>query len=206
MSKNVVEVFLDGQKLLVRQMEVSYSSGDLPVVSVEAMIPPEPQEKRKEPTLVKGPFKLMWGDEELTNVSDVSYQVMTDVARSTDYDGEITVHINPDGADALAYMLEDYKNNGGENTMCREDEDRCESACAKEDSSYGSHNLAKKLVELDLTDDEKLLNKYNIYFEDGTLTETGKTLLLTVLAEEYTDKMVAKLQLLENLSATKVTK
>lgn len=80
--------------------------------------------------------------------------------------------------------------------MCRDRDDGCETAC--EDRSYGANRLAKRVVDIDLSDEEKLIRKYNLTHDDGTLTERGKELLLTILFDLYNEEVVEALQKLED--------
>lgn len=78
--------------------------------------------------------------------------------------------------------------------------DRCEEKASCDDRDYGAHQLAKRVIDLDLTDEERLLRKYHIVAEDGTVTARGKELLLNVLFGEYREDIVEKLEALDKES------
>lgn len=85
-----------------------------------------------------------------------------------------------------------------EKEMCTEK--LCDGYCEKE--GYASEDtkcLAKKLATLDLTDEERLVKKYNVFKDDGTLTVTGKEALLQILSDVYYDEIIEKLESLEKL-------
>lgn len=72
--------------------------------------------------------------------------------------------------------------------MCYEDEK----------AAYEPKSLSKRLLNAGLDEDERLLQKYNVVREDGTLTEQGKDLLLNVLFDEKADDVVSALQAIED--------
>lgn len=65
------------------------------------------------------------------------------------------------------------------------------------DSGYIGESLAKKVKDLALSDDDRLLRKYNVVREDGTLTTEGMSVLLNVLFEENKTSIIEKLKALE---------
>lgn len=71
----------------------------------------------------------------------------------------------------------------------------CEAVC--KDTGYDGNSLAKKVKDLSLTEDERLLRKYRVVHEDGTLSPTGIDLLLTTLFEENKQSLVEKLKAVE---------
>lgn len=71
----------------------------------------------------------------------------------------------------------------------------CEAVC--KDAGYEGNNLVKRVKDLALTDDERLLRKYNVVFEDGTLSSTGTDLLLATLFENNKQAIVDKLKAVE---------
>lgn len=71
-------------------------------------------------------------------------------------------------------------------------EDRCETAC---DGEY--QPLAKKVNDLELSDDERLLRKYRVVAQDGTLTGAGSEVLLNVLFKDNKAAVVKALKALE---------
>lgn len=144
-------VTLNGQELEIRNLEVTYSVGDLPSVSIEGYLPD-------------------FGREE-----------------------EITMTMNQDGADSLALLVETIKAKEKAEMAYRDEE--CAKAC--DDGSYGAHNLAKKVVDLELDPRQKLIKKYELKRDDGTLTERGRELLLTLLFDIYEDEVVEALESLE---------
>lgn len=80
----------------------------------------------------------------------------------------------------------------GDNMKYAEEEKTCDDS-----ADYSAHSLAKRVVDLDLSDEEKLLRKYNITRDDGTLTAAGKELLLTLVFDEYTNEVIEALEKLE---------
>ena len=70
--------------------------------------------------------------------------------------------------------------------------DRAEKAC--EDPYYSGRGLVKKINDLSLTEDDKLLLKYGVIREDGTITETGKEVLLNLLLNEYSERVIEALR------------
>ena len=86
-----------------------------------------------------------------------------------------------------------------EKEMCR-DRMNCDGGCAvncdapAENPYYGGHALVKKINDLSLSDDDRLLLKYNVIREDGTITETGKEVLLNILLNEHSERVIEALK------------
>lgn len=57
--------------------------------------------------------------------------------------------------------------------------------------------VARKILNLKLDENKKLLQKYNITKSDGTLTNEGKEALLVVLLEENLPKLIEALKQIE---------
>jgi hypothetical protein len=74
--------------------------------------------------------------------------------------------------------------------MCRE-----EASCA--DEYISGNELARKMVNLELTDEQRLLRRHNIVNLDGTLTPKGKDFLLNVLFEQAEDEVIDALTAIE---------
>lgn len=116
----------------------------------------KPKEKENM-MLVKGPFKLMWGDKELES----------------------------------SVVLPQYKGEAGMGHYADE------KACAEEYYDNGN-GLARKMRELELDSDERLLRKYGLVELDGTLTTKGKNFLMNVVFDGYKDDVVNALKEIED--------
>lgn len=74
--------------------------------------------------------------------------------------------------------------------------DQMDSCEAKMYCGYEQETLAEAVVSLEATEDQKLMKKYNIVRDNGTLTSRGRDLLLQVLLqdEEIAKKVVEALR------------
>ena len=66
-----------------------------------------------------------------------------------------------------------------------------EKTCSSEES------LTKQIIYAELDEDKKLLMRHNVIRQDGTITETGKDLLMNMLLGEYKEEVVAKVRILD---------
>lgn len=111
------------------------------------------------------------------------------------YDYRTTMNVNiaePFSAEKIADMLiKDVKLRGFE-TM------DCEKAC--EDRSYSG--LAKRIKDLDLSEDDRLLRKYKVVYDNGEVTSTGQELLFQCLLDDYKETLVEQLKALEEAKIT----
>ena len=175
-----LKVMWGDKELSVRNVEVSYSIEDLPSVSVEALMPPQRD--------IEVTMKVE------DTAADVIKKMLAEAQMNGAYIGVDRAEEGNDRTDAMAYAYETMKTK--EKNMRGYAEDSCEKAC-DDGVNYGSHNLAKKYVDLSLDDRQKLIRKYNLKQEDGTLTERGRELLLTILFDTYEDEVVEALEELE---------
>ncbi len=188
-----IKVLLNGKELLVRNVEVTYSVDDLPSVSIEGLLPRDFEQTVE------------------VTVNDSASDVIKKMLEEAQMNGEyIGVDMGSDMGDSMAmahYAIQDGKikqlrsteevawTTGDEN-MRGYAEDSCEKAC-EDTGSYGAHSLAKKVVNLDLDERQKLIKKYELKQDDGTLTQRGRELLLTLLFDIYEDEVVEALESLE---------
>ena len=164
---------------------------------------------------MKGPFTLKWGDDEIEVEVDsvnLEYETTHDTDNWLDsnrfeYSASIEARATIEGRvtymgitrDKCQTILPDY--NKKEKDMCRDRMD-CNDSCAVEEKAcdnpyYGGHALVKKLNDLTLTEDDRLLLKYNVIREDGTITETGKEVLLNLLLNKHSDVILESLRQLD---------
>jgi hypothetical protein len=159
-------------------------------------------------------LKVMWGDKELL-VRNVEVSYSCDDLPSVSIEGfmprEQTIEVtmtghsglisqltetqDTDASDSIAYAYETMKKKEDKNMRGNYDGD-CETKSC-DDGSYGAHGLAKKVVDLELDDRQKLIKKYELKQDDGTLTARGRELLLTLLFDLYEDEVVDALTALE---------
>ncbi len=76
-------------------------------------------------------------------------------------------------------------------------------ADCREDGYNEEKSLAKRVYALDTDPADKLLYDYNVIKENGMLTKTGADLLLSILFDEYSDEVVAKLKRLKESESGK---
>jgi len=178
--KNKVKLTLDGQEVLVEEFSIDYGiEAAYPTVEVKGRLCANPYES---PT-----WKADWG----TTTQAVSFsaeetaeKMIKDISewqgQTWKYTGcnEITIH--------------DVNTKEIEKIMGYKDED-----CAKACDGDSRGNLAKRVKDLKLTDDERLLRKYNVVYDDGQLTHSGKELIFQLLLDDYQEEIVEKLRELE---------
>lgn len=82
--------------------------------------------------------------------------------------------------------------------------DRCEEETTCSDNgSYSGERLAQKIKELDLTDGQRKLRKYNLVDSVGLITAKGKDVLLNHLLSAYAEEIVEDLESLEEAERLK---
>lgn len=173
-------------------------NGSFATASVEAAML-DPIEVAKTETILEGQFftkkhadSIMQKDE----LSDFKKEYMGDWNYDGD-SGQQVVTLNPRNiGKTLEYhfgkgfvdVSDKYKEE--EKDMCRE-----ETNCA--DEYMSGNDLARKMVNLELTDEQRLLRRHEIVNLDGTLTQKGKDFLLNVLFEQAEDEVVEALTAIE---------
>ncbi len=182
------KVTLNGQELEVRNLEVSYSIDGLPSVSVEGFLNPA-RDYSGEMTFTAESsaadvMKQMLGDH-LVKGGKSAYQYGVDTSTHTS-DSLAYAWTSTAGTQRNISIKELNKMRGYDNEKACEDE-----------SDYGARQLAKKVVNLELDDRQKLIKKFNLKRDDGTLTERGRELLLTLLFDIYEDEVVDALTSLD---------
>lgn len=147
---------------------------------------------------------LLNGKELLVRNVEVSYSVedlpSVSIEGYMPRDFETTMEVTYDeGAEDIIRDLMKKKHEAdmleGKTNMRGYDGD-CEAKCA-DDGSYGAHSIAKKFVNLQLDDRQKLIARHDLKQEDGTLTAKGKELVLAILFEEYEDEVVEALEAID---------
>jgi hypothetical protein len=164
-------VVFNGQKVGITDIELSYDATDLPNIRVDGILLSEIDKF----SIERDPDKDV--QRKLNEIYKNSVQP--------------TFRLNELNSKTLGFFRREY--------LCDwKDEDMsCDSDVIRGGCEESPQELSRKVVELDLESDERLLRKYNVVNLDGTLTETGRILLLNVIFEENREEVIEKLEELE---------
>lgn len=156
----------------------------------------EYEKPKTEPRI--GDMKVMWGDKELEEKTVTLNMLECDKNNLAAilpqyYQGEdAAISLTPTQcAKTITVEFDEEKvTQFKENIMALRDECETMKSC---DEDYSGKALARNLRNLELTDEQRLLRKYNLVELDGTITNKGKEFLLNILFDLHESRIVEAL-------------